>query len=481
MDLLDSLQALAARARHQSERLQTVEAVKTALVLPFLRALGYDVFDPDQVTPGPTGEGGLSQGERVDLLLRSHGRPVILLECLPFGQELGEPISTNLFWRFPTAEVRLGVLTNGTCYRFFADLDQPGVLDDQPFFEFEVLSFRERDLGELKRFSPEALDIDAILVTAAEGKISRRVTRLVAEQMTHPSPELLQTLANLAQAGPLQDGTQIEAFGHLVRRSFQQVVTDRIHDRLMASIALNEPSEMASEIPFMPTQQLEPLLELPEPLAAGPLTAPDPFLTQLTVEEVESGAAIPVPACIQETARTQPGRSRALVFGLALGLVALGGFAWTHFHQSAPAATSPERGNPVLASAAGFEDLRNPEPTTPTLLGAVESGNLEEASRLTESRGASLPPDHWTLRLAIAHEPPTVRNLLASLKGQEQEVFLRPIQMLDGRGCYQVFLGNFPDEASARQAALRLPAGVTDGGKAPKLFKAGEIPSRQEK
>ena len=52
-----------AKARNDNNRpLQTEEAAKTALVLPFIQALGYDVFDHSQVVPEFTADFGTRQG-----------------------------------------------------------------------------------------------------------------------------------------------------------------------------------------------------------------------------------------------------------------------------------------------------------------------------------------------------------------------------------------------------------------------------------
>ncbi len=45
VDLIDALQALSARIETQLAHVQTEEATKNALILPFINALGYNVFD----------------------------------------------------------------------------------------------------------------------------------------------------------------------------------------------------------------------------------------------------------------------------------------------------------------------------------------------------------------------------------------------------------------------------------------------------
>tara|TARA_B110000503_G_scaffold2746_1_gene3690 strand:- start:271 stop:417 length:147 start_codon:yes stop_codon:yes gene_type:complete len=46
MVLVDRLSDIAHRAKNQIQDMETEESVKTSLVLPFIQALGYDVFNP---------------------------------------------------------------------------------------------------------------------------------------------------------------------------------------------------------------------------------------------------------------------------------------------------------------------------------------------------------------------------------------------------------------------------------------------------
>jgi hypothetical protein len=51
MDFKDSIIQLSERASKLKESLSTEEATKTALILPFIQALGYDIFNPLEVIP----------------------------------------------------------------------------------------------------------------------------------------------------------------------------------------------------------------------------------------------------------------------------------------------------------------------------------------------------------------------------------------------------------------------------------------------
>lgn len=47
----DRIRDLAAQVRSQLPHIQTEEATKNALIMPFISALGYNVFNPTEVTP----------------------------------------------------------------------------------------------------------------------------------------------------------------------------------------------------------------------------------------------------------------------------------------------------------------------------------------------------------------------------------------------------------------------------------------------
>ncbi|MEO1278551.1 MAG: type I restriction endonuclease, partial [Planctomycetota bacterium] len=88
MDLWNSLSSLSERAKDVVSHVQTEEATKTALVMPFLQALGYDVFNPHEVVPEFVADVGIKKGEKVDYAVCRDGQPIILFECKPYGAAL---------------------------------------------------------------------------------------------------------------------------------------------------------------------------------------------------------------------------------------------------------------------------------------------------------------------------------------------------------------------------------------------------------
>jgi hypothetical protein len=88
MDLIDTLKDISDTIPKQREIIKTEEATKNALVMPFINALGYNVFDPSEVVPEFTADVGNKKGEKVDYAIMIDGNPIILIEAKSINTEL---------------------------------------------------------------------------------------------------------------------------------------------------------------------------------------------------------------------------------------------------------------------------------------------------------------------------------------------------------------------------------------------------------
>jgi hypothetical protein len=80
MEIKDSIRDIAKRSAVARDTAQTEEATKNSVVMPFIRALGFDVFDLTHVVPEYTADVGLKKGEKVDYALMINGEVVMLIE-----------------------------------------------------------------------------------------------------------------------------------------------------------------------------------------------------------------------------------------------------------------------------------------------------------------------------------------------------------------------------------------------------------------
>ena len=173
MDFKDILRQLSERIEKLRDNLQTEEATKNALIMPFIQAMGYDVFNPLKVIPEFTCDIGTKKGEKIDYAIMRDNEPIILIECKHWCDTF--TLADNQLLRyFHVSSAKFGMLTNGIIYRFYTDLDQANKMDEKPFLEVNMLDLRDNQIEELKQFHKSYFDVDKILSTTSELKYPPR-------------------------------------------------------------------------------------------------------------------------------------------------------------------------------------------------------------------------------------------------------------------------------------------------------------------
>ncbi|HLK96240.1 MAG TPA: type I restriction endonuclease [Hymenobacter sp.] len=258
MELIDQLTNLASRAQKQIAHIQTEEATKNALVMPFINALGYNVFDPTEVVPEFVCDIGTKKGEKIDYAILRDGKPIILFECKRVAGDLNINHASQLFRYFHVTEARIAVLTNGVTYRLFTDLEQPNKMDERPFLEFDLFNFQENDVAELKKLSKSSFNIEDMLFAAYNLKYMRAFKKYFEEQFTQPSVDFVHFVSKQVYDGVLTTKLK-EQFSALVHRSFHQFLNDKITMRLRSAMVdisgnnLLTPEVPAAPVPPAPT------------------------------------------------------------------------------------------------------------------------------------------------------------------------------------------------------------------------------------
>ncbi len=123
MDFIDQMKELSDKVSEQWEYVETEEATKNALVMPFIKTLGYDVFNPNEVVPEYTCDAPGKSGEKVDYAIMKGEKPFMLVECKFAHDNLQDKNAAQLHKYFNSiTELKIGVLTNGVIYKFYTDL-----------------------------------------------------------------------------------------------------------------------------------------------------------------------------------------------------------------------------------------------------------------------------------------------------------------------------------------------------------------------
>lgn len=247
MDLIDRLTELSNRAAKVLDQLETEEATKNALIMPFINALGYDVFNPLEVVPELVADVGTKKGEKVDYAIMRDGKPIILFECKAVGADLEKLTPSQLYRYFSVTDARFGVFTNGVHYQFFSDLEQPNKMDSRPFLEFRMTRVSEELAAELKKFAKESFDLENILSTASELKYSKGIKRLLEEEWGNPSEDFVKLFSGRVYSGRFTQ-TVKDQFTQITKRAFHEFVSDHVNRRLKNALDVAPDEEGASEV-----------------------------------------------------------------------------------------------------------------------------------------------------------------------------------------------------------------------------------------
>lgn len=241
MDFKDTIKQLADRIEKLKENIQTEEATKNAFIMPFINALGYDVFNPLEVLPEMTCDIGTKKGEKIDYAIMKDDQPILLIECKHWKQDLN--LHDNQLLRyFNVSKAKFGLLTNGIIYRFYTDLKEPNIMDDKPFLEVNITDLRDNQVEELKKFHKSYFDVDNILNSASELKYMGELKAIIQEEFSAPSVDFVKMLATKVYDGRMMQNV-IDQFTPLIKRAISSHINDIINDRLKGALTVSDASE----------------------------------------------------------------------------------------------------------------------------------------------------------------------------------------------------------------------------------------------
>lgn len=247
MDLIDRVNSLADKIQKVSSTLETEEATKNALIMPFIsQVLGYDVFDPSEVIPEFTADTGVKKGEKVDYAINNNGDLTILIEAKKAGESLKKQHASQLFRYFSVTHARIAILTNGIEYQFYTDLDAPNKMDEKPFMVLDFQDFDESMIGELKKLSKGSFDIENVISSAGELKYTRQIKSIIAGLYSEPSEEFVKLLAKQVHSGVVT-AKVLEQFTDITKRAFKQFLNDNISNRLQNALDSSSNDSFISE------------------------------------------------------------------------------------------------------------------------------------------------------------------------------------------------------------------------------------------
>ncbi|WP_163392906.1 type I restriction endonuclease [Enterovibrio norvegicus] len=236
MDFIERLQALSKKVSQVSDNLATEEATKNALVMPFLHSvLGYDVFDPNEVVPEFTADTGTKKGEKVDYALMKEGVVQILIECKKYGDPLSTKHANQLFRYFSVTNARIAILTNGSQYQFYTDLDAPNKMDEKPFLTLDLEELDEHVVPEIKKLTKSSFDVESVVDAAGELKYLNQIKKVLTEQFQEPEEDFVKFFTSKVYEG-VQTAKVKNQFLEITTKALKQFLNDSINARLKSAM-----------------------------------------------------------------------------------------------------------------------------------------------------------------------------------------------------------------------------------------------------
>lgn len=257
MDFKDEIKVLGERVPRLKEQIHTEEATKNAFIMPFIKALGYDVFNPMEVVPEFISDIGLKKGEKIDYAIFKDGHPTLLIECKHWAQNL-DVHDGQLLRYFHVSKAKFGLLTNGINYRFYTDLVEQNKMDSKPFLEFNIQEIKDSQIEELKKFHKVTFDVDKIINSASELKYLNELKHLIQKEFTDPSPDFVRHFARQVYSSVVT-AKVLEQFTELLKKSIQQynseLVTERLNSALKKEKENEAPASTAAEQTNVPVEK----------------------------------------------------------------------------------------------------------------------------------------------------------------------------------------------------------------------------------
>ncbi len=235
-DFREKMIELAGRAVATAPRCANEESTKLFLVVPFISFLGYDPLNPNEVFPEHGADFSEKYKNRVDFAILKGETPIIAIECKTVGAALRDDRGQLRSYFNAAKSVKMGILTDGLMWEFFADSDEPNLMDENPFLSVDLREVAKGKLDEsavegLKALHKTAFDPENIGAEAKRKHIFNSVLRNIGQLSQDPSEAFCRMLLQQAGITHARQKT-IDEYRSVIQRAFREFINQQILQRL---------------------------------------------------------------------------------------------------------------------------------------------------------------------------------------------------------------------------------------------------------
>lgn len=253
----------------RAPKIESEASTNASLVQPFLTVLGYDVTNPDEVSPEHRADFSEKYQNKVDYAILHKSVPVIALESKRVGAEMKDDRGQlrSYFNACPT--VKLGILTDGLKYEFYADSDKPNMMDDSAFLRLDFTriardnAIDDNTLGGVAAIRSGLFNPEDVGAEAKRKLLFESIVGVIKQFKTEPSDDFIRFILGQSDVGgKISKVTQkiVEANRDLVRSAMEAFVAQ----------------EALARFGYAPKDVVRTLPEPQEPPSAAPAASPEP-------------------------------------------------------------------------------------------------------------------------------------------------------------------------------------------------------------
>lgn len=285
MSIDQAVQSLSSKVQELKPIINTEEATKTALIIPFISTvLGYDVTDPREVIPEYTADVGVKKGEKVDFAIKSGDDFRFLIECKKIGEPLNLEHANQLVRYFNVTDTEFAILTNGEVYEFYAQIDAANRMDEKPFMTLDLANVDARIFPHLEMCTKSRFDSETIAASAEQLKYISEIRKVLSSQFKEPDSDWVKLIASRVTSRRMTT-QNLQIFTQLVETAQSQFLKDEANRRLRSAQDFDEASTPSYQS-VIETQEDEE----PEPDSDGIIT---------TEEELQAFSIIRAICCAE--------------------------------------------------------------------------------------------------------------------------------------------------------------------------------------
>lgn len=264
-------------------RVESEASTNTSLVQPFLTTLGYDIGNPDEVCPEHHADFSEKYQNKVDYAILHQGVPVIALESKRVGAAIKDDRGQlrSYFNACPT--VKLGILTDGLKYEFYADCDKPNMMDDVAFLRLDLAevakdgAIDDNTLGGIAAVRKGLFNPEDVGAEAKRKLLFESFVNIIKQFKSAPSDDFIRFILGQSDAG-----------GKISKVT--QKIVDANRDVVRSAMEAFVAQEALSRFGYAPKDVVRTTPEREEPAAAAPAVSLEPEAETFTPSEGEMNA-----------------------------------------------------------------------------------------------------------------------------------------------------------------------------------------------